>query len=140
MMKHLPAFLSELPPAPRFNPVRKAIEKTNDPEVAAALGLFASMPPSTDVLANPVRYQRTVICNDLPLQLSIRSFGLRGCLLEEDIVTGSADAVRVIFVGLFGRFPTSAEQRAFAQLLWREFRLAVNRVLPSVATFMRAFP
>src|SRR5207249_3511179 len=135
----LPGFMSELPPAPEYNPVGKAIEKTSDPEVAAALRLFASMPPSTGVLANPVRYHHTVTCNGVPLELSIRSFGMRGCLLEEDIVTGSADAIRVIFVGLFGRFATAGERQSFRLLLSQEFSLAVKRVLPPLAEFMKAF-
>src|SRR2546422_10528850 len=63
--------------------------------------LFRS--PSTGVLANPIRYHQRIECAGVPLELDIRSFAIRGCLLEEDIVTGSADAIRVIFVGLFGR-------------------------------------
>src|SRR2546422_3371052 len=85
--KRLPHFLSELPAAPEYNPVSKAIAKTNDSEIDAVLRLFASMPPSTGVLANPVRHHQEVNCNGVPLELSIRSYGLRGCLLEEDIVT-----------------------------------------------------
>src|SRR5437867_4022470 len=121
MPKRLPAFLSELPPAPDYNPVSKAIAKTADSEIVAALRLFASMPASTGVLANPVRYHHTVTCTGTPLELGIRSFGLRGCLLEEDIVTGLADAIRVIFVGLFGRFAKPGEGRSFSLLLSREF-------------------
>src|SRR5215470_15034554 len=92
MHKRLPDFFSELPAVPDYNPVRRAIENSRDPESAAALGLFASMPPSTGVLANPVRYRQTLICEGVPLEVDIRSFGIRGCLLEEDIVKGSADA------------------------------------------------
>src|SRR6266581_8379271 len=118
--KRLPHFLSELPAAPEFNPVSKAIAKTSDSEIASALRLFASMPPSTGVLANPVRYHHPIACDGFPLELNIRSFGIRGCLLEEDIVTGSADAIRVIFVGLFGRFATASERRWFSSLLSQE--------------------
>ena len=138
--KRLPRFLSELPAAPEYNPVGKAIAKTSDSEIAAALQLFASMPPSTGVLANPVRYHQPITCNGVPLELNIRSFGLRGCLLEEDIVTGSADAIRVIFVGLFGRFAKAGEPRSFGLLLSQAFNLAVKRVLPSLVKFMKAFP
>jgi citrate synthase len=138
--KRLPHFLSELPGAPEYNPVSKAIAKTTDSEIAAALRLFASMPPSTGVLANPVRYHQAIMCNGAPLELNIRSFGVRGCLFEEDIVTGSADAIRVIFVGLFGRFAKAGERRSFSMLLSQEFNLAVKRVLPSLAKFMKAFP
>jgi citrate synthase len=138
--RRLPHFLSELPPAPEYNPVSKAIAKTKDSEIAAALRLFASMPPSTGVLANPVSYHLPVTCNGVHLELNIRSFGVRGCLLEEDIVTGSADAIRVIFVGLFGRFATAGEHRSFGMLLSQEFKRAVERVLASLAKFMKAFP
>jgi hypothetical protein len=138
--KRLPLFMTELPARPDYNPVDKAIGKTNDPEVAAALRLFASMPPSTGVLANPVRYHRTVTCCETPVELSIRSFGIRGCLLEEDIVTGSADAIRVVFVGLFGRFARASERRSFSLLLAQTFKAAESRVLPALAKFMKAFP
>lgn len=140
MPKRSPQFLPELPAAPEFNPVAKALAKTGDAEIAAALRLFASMPASTGVLANPARYHHSITCNGVPLELSIRSFGMRGCLLEEDIVTGAADALRVIFVGLFGRFPRAGERASFKVLLSREFNRAVERVLPSLAKFMKAFP
>src|SRR5438105_12431467 len=135
-----PGFLSELPDAPEYNPVRAAVGKATDTEIAAALHLFASMPPSTGVFANPVRYHHRLSCNGTPLELNIRSFGIRGCLLEEDIVTGSADAFRTIFVGLFGRFAGVHEGRAFSQSLSRAFKLAVKKVLPTIAQFMKAFP
>jgi citrate synthase len=132
--------MTELPAPPDHRPVDKAIGKTNDPEIAAALRLFASMPPSTGVLANPVRYHHTVTCCETAVQLSIRSFGIRGCLLEEDIVTRSVEAMRVIFVGLFGRFPRPDERRAFSRLLSQMFTAAESRVLPTLAKFMKAFP
>jgi len=98
------------------------------------------MPPSTGVLANPIRYHQRIECAGVPLELDIRSFAIRGCLLEEDIVTGSADAIRVIFVGLFGRFAQAGERRSFSFLLVQEFNLAMERVLSPVANFMKAFP
>src|SRR6266568_7056743 len=138
--QRLPHFLSELPAAPEYNPVGKAIAKTSDSEIAAAVRLFSSMPPSTGVLANPIRYHQRIECAGVPLELDIRSFAIRGCLLEEDIVTGSADAIRVIFVGLFGRFAKAGERRSFSLLLSQEFNLALKRVLPLLAKFMKAFP
>jgi citrate synthase len=138
--KRSPAFLSELPAAPEYNPVRVAIGRSTDKEITAALQLFASMPPSTGVFANPVRYHHTVNCTGSPLELDTRSFGIRGCLLEEDIVTGSADAFRVIFVGLFGRFAGVREVRTFASLLSDAFSLGVKNVLPTLAQFMKTFP
>src|SRR5262245_60468992 len=98
------------------------------------------MPPSTGVLANPIRYQRTIACEDASVDLSIRAFGMRGCLLEEDIATGSADAVRAIFVGLFGRFATLPERKSFSLLLSENFDSAVIKILPALAKFMTAFP
>ena len=92
------------------------------------------------MLANPIRYHQLIECAGVPLELDIRSFAIRGCLLEEDIVTGSADAIRVIFVGLFGRFAQAGERRSFSFLLGQEFNLAMERVLSPVANFMKAFP
>ena len=134
------AFPSDLPAAPDYNPVRRAAAKTEDPEIASALALFASMPPSTGVFANPVRYRQTVACNQASVELNIRSFGIRGCLLEEDIVRGSADAERVIFVGLFGRFATVGERKQFSRVLSQNFRRAVAKVFPTVSKFMKSFP
>jgi citrate synthase len=139
MTKKLPRFMSELPAAPEHNPIGKAIAKTRDAEIAAALRLFASMPPSTAVLANPVRYHDSITCGGAPVELNIRSFAVRGCLLEEDIVKGAADAIRVIFVGLFGRFAEAGERRLFSLLLQHSFRDA-EKVLPALAKFMAAYP
>jgi hypothetical protein len=135
-----PAFLSELPPVSDYNPLRKALEKSTDPEIVTALRQFATMPASTAVFANPVCYRHTVTCGDDPVELSIRSFGIRGCLLEEDIVTNSVDAVRVIFVGLFGRFARTDEYRRFARLLWHLFEQGMGKLLPTIANFVKAFP
>src|SRR5437764_14719379 len=104
MDQKLASVFSQVPPRPDYNPVRKAIDASRgNPEIAAALKLFVSMPPSTAVLANPVRHHHQVAARDATLELDIRSFTVRGKLFEEDIVVGKADAVRVIFVGLFGR-------------------------------------
>src|SRR5262249_37836616 len=75
-----------------------------------------------------------------PVDLSVRSFSLRGCVLEEDIISGAADALRVIFVGLFGRFPQAAEQRSFRLLISNEFTRAMEQRLPALAQFMKTFP
>jgi len=98
------------------------------------------MPPSTGVFANPVRYEERVACNGTSIELKIRSYGLRGFLLEEDIVAGSADAIRVMFVGLFGRFPKPAERHFFVRLLSREFEQAVERVPKPLSGFLKQFP
>lgn len=134
------AFLSELPPAPEFNPIRRAMERAADPEVVAALGSFSSMPASTGILANPVRYHHTIACAGDSMELAIRSFAIRGCLLEEDIIEGSVDAFRVIFVGLFGRFPKAGESESLSRLCNREFTNAIDRILSGTARFMKTFP
>src|SRR5437879_4531480 len=114
MDQKLVALFSLVPPRPDYNPVRKAIEASKDnPETAAALKLFVSMPPSTGVLANPERHRHKVPARGATLELDVRSFSVRGKLFEEDIVTGRADAIRVIFVGLFGRAPEPGEADLF---------------------------
>lgn len=140
MPRRLAAFMSELPQAPPYNPVRDAITQTTDTRAAAALQLFASMPASTGILANPVRYHHTVRCGEEKVELSIRSFGIRGCLFEEDIVTGAADPFLTIFVGLFGRFPQAGELRSISDLLSDAFHKAAGKVLPVLARFMKTFP
>jgi hypothetical protein len=107
-MNQLPAFLSEIPAKPAFNPLRQAMDAAaSQPGVLNALRLFSSMPPSTGVFANPVRHRHEVQCFNAAISLDIRSFNIRGRLFEEDIVAGKVDASHVIFVGLFGRDPTS---------------------------------
>src|SRR5215467_11892555 len=113
MDQKLASLFSQVPVKPDYNPVRKAIDASKDqPETAAALKLFVSMPPSTGVLANPVRHKHKVPARGATLELDIRSFTVRGKLYEEDIITGAADAIRVIFVGLFGRNPNADEASA----------------------------
>jgi citrate synthase len=138
--KEYPSFLSELPTVPEYSPVSKAIGKSDDPEIVSALRLFASMPPSTGVLANPVRYHHSITCNGTPMELGIRSFGIRGCLLEDEIVDGTAETIGVIFVGLFGRFPRTGERKSLLLLLSREFDQVVTRILPCLAKFAKSFP
>src|SRR5689334_10323925 len=128
MDPRLLAIFSEIPPKSDYNPLRKSIESSRDrPEVAAALKLFSSMPPSTAVLANPVRYHERVAARDTTLELEIRSFTIRGGLFEEDIVAGKADATRVIFVGLFGRFPARDEEALFREHLSQSMTLGIQR-------------
>src|SRR4249919_2342650 len=118
MNKTLSALFNEVPRKSDFNPVRAAIERSEDrPDVAAALKLYASMPPSTAVFANPVRHRLGIPASDTTLELEIRSFALRGKLFEEDIVTGVADAIRVVFVGLFDRVPESQDTKRFANFI-----------------------
>ena len=135
------SFFSELPPKPDYNPVRSAIGASKDkPEVAAALKLFSSMPPSTAVLANPVRHHQQMAVDGVSLELDIRSFTLRGQLFEEDIVSGTADAIRVIFAGLFGRSPSAEEVKAFQSYLQQSLELGLQRSFGAISDFMRRFP
>jgi citrate synthase len=116
------------------------MEKSTDPDATAALRQFLSMPASTAVFANPVRYRHTVDCSGAPIDLSVRSFALRGLLTEEDIVNGAADGYRVIFVGLFGRFAKPGEATWLARAISRYFNQAAQAALSELAKFMKRFP
>lgn len=132
---------SEVPSKPAYNPVRNAIEASKDrPEVVAALKSFASMPPSTAVLANPVRHHHQVAAGNDVLELDIRAFTVRGLLFEEDIVAGKADSISVIFVGLFGRYPTDDEARAFREYIARSMQTGLERCFGGTHDFMQRFP
>ena len=140
-MKKVPSFFSEVPVKPDHNPVKKAIESSGDrPEVAAALKLFVSMPPSTGVLANPVRHHHPVPCGDTQVELEIRSFTIRGRLHEDDIVAGTADVWRVVGVGLFGRELTKAETKQLKAFVTGAFDTALDKPLELTAAFMKAYP
>src|SRR6266581_4239787 len=120
----LPSIFSEVPPKPEYYPVRNAIEASEDrPAVAAVLKLFGSMPQSTGVFANPVRHHHQINVSNAIVQLDVRSFTVRGRLFEEDIVSGKADAYRVIFTGLFGRPPSDDEAREFHQYVSNSLQL-----------------
>ena len=114
------SMFSEVPAKPEYNPVRDAIEASKDrPDVLAALKLFSSMPQSTAVFANPVRHHHQITLDNTILELDIRSFTVRGKLFEEDIVSGKANAHSVIFVGLFGRYPSDDEAKTIYPQGWK---------------------
>lgn len=141
MDQKLAALFSQVPPKPDYNPVRKAIEASKDqPETAAALKLFVSMPPSTGVLANPVRHRHQVPAMNATLDLDIRSFTVRGKLFEDDIVDGKADAIRAIFVGLFGRLPEETESRMLREFIAESLSLGLQRSMDKTREFMKTFP
>src|SRR5215467_14432956 len=141
MNSTLPSIFTEVPSKPDYNPVRKSIEASADrPEVAAALKLFSSMPPSTAVLANPVRHHHQLPAANTTLEVDIRSFTVRGRVFEEDIVAGKVDAIGVIFAGLFGRCPTDDESRSFQQYLTASLRTGVHRSFEKTHEFMKAYP
>jgi citrate synthase len=141
MDPRLLAIFSEVPSKPDYNPVRKSIELSKDNvEVAATLKLFSSMPSSTAVLANPVRHHQRIAAADTTLELDIRSFTIRGRLFEEDIVAGKADATRVIFVGLFGRFPANEEEELFRDYLSQSMSAGIQRCFEKTREFIKTFP
>jgi citrate synthase len=140
MDQRLAAIFSEVPPKPDYNPVRKAIDASKSQEVVAALKLFNSMPPSTGVIANPVRHHHRIAVGNAALELDIRSFTIRGQVLEEDIISERADAIRVIFIGLFGRWPSSEETKMFTEFLAQCFMLGLSRSFEKTKEFMGAFP
>jgi citrate synthase len=141
MNKKVSTLFNEVPLKSEFNPLRTAIVTSGDrPEVAAALKLFASMPPSTKVFANPVRHRLGIPASDTNLELDIRSFALRGKLLEEDIVSGVADAIRVVFVGLFDRVPEPQDTKRFATFVLNAFETGMKHSMRTTADFMKRFP
>ena len=141
MDKKLNALFSEVPPKPDYNPVRRAIDSAQqNSEVTSALRLFISMPPSTGVLANPVRHHHRIRCGETTVDLDIRSFNFRGLLFEDDIITGRADAVRVIFVGLFGRQPGESEKALLGRFIHESFTAALDEPIRKAAEFLKAFP
>ena len=141
MDNKLATLLSEVPARPAYNPVRAALDASKDrPDTAAALKLFVSMPPSTSVLANPVRHHHQLPARTATLELDVRSFTLRGKLFEEDIVSGKADAIRVICVGLFDRLPTDAETAMFGQFLVDSLSRGIDASALKTQEFMKLFP
>src|SRR5215471_14421396 len=140
MDHRLAAIFSELPIKPDYNPVRKAIDASQNQEVVAALKLFNSMPPSTGVIANPVRHHHRIPVANATLELDIRSFTIRGQVFEEDIVSERADAIHVIFIGLFGRRPSNEEANIFAEFLAQCFMLGLSRSFEKTKEFMGTFP
>jgi hypothetical protein len=133
------AFMSELPEAPQYQPsatrypddrresircpatVREHARFDRNPGKSREISRHGSMQRRTD------RGQHSIVRNP-------------GCLFEEDIVTGSADTFRTVFVGLFGRFPHVDELRAFSRLLSNAFDRASEKILPDLAKFMKTFP
>jgi hypothetical protein len=72
-----------------------------------------------------MRYQQAVTCDNASLDLSIRSFTVRGMLMEEDIVKGTAGPLEVIFVGLFGRFAMADQMALFSNCIAQAFATAL---------------
>jgi len=138
---------SVLPPAPDYNPVKQAIaraEELGEKSIATTLGYFATMPSSTDIIANPVLYHTPVDCNGTKITLDIRSFTIRGIIPEADILRGNAGPVDVIFTGLFGDAPGSAAgKETLASFINDKFFDSVKhsaQLIDLVAAFVKKYP
>lgn len=145
---------SVLPPAPDYNPVKQAIaraEELGEKSIATTLGYFATMPSSTDIIANPVLYHTPVDCNGTKITLHIRSFTIRGIVPEADILRGKAGPIDVIFTGLFGDAAGSAAgKETLAAFLDEKFFESIGRVqggrfsggecIDQMAAFVKEFP
>src|SRR5688572_10329256 len=144
---------SVLPPAPDYNPIKQAIaraEELGEKSIATTLGYFATMPSSTDIIANPVLYHTPVDCNGTTITLDIRSFTIRGIVPEADILTGKAGPIDVIFTGLFGDVEGSGigketlaafiDEKFFESLGGRENGSFIGgELIEEIAAFVRSF-
>ena len=136
---------SVLPPAPDYNPVKQATARANElgeKSIATTLGYFATMPSSTDIIANPVLYHTPVDCNGTEITLDIRSFTIRGIVPEADILRGKAGPIDVIFTGLFADAPEAAAgKEALSRLINDQFfEITGGDQLDKLAQFVKRFP
>ncbi|HSK64696.1 MAG TPA: citrate/2-methylcitrate synthase [Pyrinomonadaceae bacterium] len=137
---------SVLPPAPDYNPVKQATaraEELGEKSIATALGYFATMPSSTDIIANPVLYHQPVDCNGARITLDIRSFTIRGIVPEADILRGKAGPVDVIFTGLFGDAGSAGGKETLATFIEDKFFDSLKgdgRLVDMVAAFVKKYP
>ena len=136
---------SVLPPAPDYNPVKQATARATElgeKSIATTLGYFATMPSSTDIIANPVLYHTPVDCNGTEITLDIRSFTIRGIVPEADILRGKASPIDVIFTGLFADAPgAAAGKEALARLINTQFfEISEGEHLNQLAAFVKKFP
>lgn len=110
----------EIPKPSSYQPVRTAIDRAkeiNEDKIAATLGFFATMPPSTSIIANPVMHHTNINCDGTEVNLGIRSFTIRGIIPESDIINEKAGPVSVIYTGLLGQKPTSDEALTRIEIL-----------------------
>ena len=150
--------LSYVPDASAYAPVTESLARAaelGEDSIAAVLNSFSSMPQSTTVFANPALHKTAVKCGDTDITLNIRSFAIRGIVLESEIVAESLSPAFVIFAGLFGRKPAEDadgidEEALLSALIDKKFyrftdirRANVNgtqRFINQVAEFVKAFP
>jgi hypothetical protein len=133
---------SVVPPAPEYNPVKQSVaraEELGEKPIATTLGYFATMPSSTDIIANPVLHHTPVDCNGTTITLDIRSFMIRGTVAESDIVNGKISPHDVIFSGLFGKTGSSKPLADFIdQKFFQSLRKAER--IDDIAAFVKEFP
>lgn len=150
--------LSYVPDASAHAPVTASIARAaelGEDQVVAVLNSFSSMPQSTTVFANPALHKAAVKCGETEITLNIRSFAIRGIVLESEIVAENLSPAFVIFAGLFGRKPEKDadgidEEAVLSALIDRKFyrftdtrRDSVNgnqRLINQTAEFVKAFP
>ena len=130
-----------VPPAPDYNPVKQAVaraEELGEKQIATTLGYFATMPASTDIIANPVLHHIPVDCNGTTITLDIRSFTIRGTVPESDIVAGKVGPLDVIFTGLFGHPGATANLGAFIDQKY--FESFGQTPIEEIAAFVKQYP
>ncbi|MCP3914078.1 MAG: hypothetical protein GY711_00805 [bacterium] len=117
--------LGTLPEISDYRPLSAALARAREigeKDLEAAIKSFVSMPQSTRILANPVRYTFPIQCGSDEMTLKVRGFAIRGTLDEDEIVRRDAGPIDVFFVGLFGRRPGTTsdgidERAAFAAFI-----------------------
>src|SRR5690242_16455807 len=130
-----------VPPAPDYNPVKQAVaraEELDEKQIATTLGYFATMPASTDIIANPVLHHIPVDCNGTTITLDIRSFTIRGTVPESDIVAGKVGPLDVIFTGLFGKPGPTGNLAAFIDQKY--FESFGGTLIEEIAAFVKRYP
>ncbi len=150
--------LSEVPEASAYAPVTESMNRADElgeEQIAAVLNSFSSMPQSTAVFANPALHKGVVKCGDAEITLNIRSFAIRGAVLESEIVSDELSPAFVIFAGLFGKKPEKLandidEEIILSELIDKKFyKLTATRrdsvkgeqpLINQVAEFVKAFP
>lgn len=132
---------SVVPEAPDYNPIKQAVakaEELGEKSIATSLGYFATMPPSTGIIANPVLHHTPVDCNGTTITLDIRSFTIRGTVHESDIVAGKIGPIEVIFSGLFGEKGPSGELAEFIDQKF--FDALKSRLIDDAGAFVKQYP
>mgnify|MGYP001473573743 CR=1 FL=1 len=147
---------AELPPKSAFLPVSAALERAaelKEAGIEGALRSYLSMPQSTMIIANPPLHHTQVDCAGTAVDLKVRSFAIRACVTEGQIVSGEVDPYTLFFAGLFGRLPKGEEKGLWSQAIEgaffralgfeekpREKRTGDAGLLPEIGEFVRTHP